>query len=151
MSSEKKSGKIYFWVILASCVAAAACIVMLIFGKYIFMPGKISPKVVMNVDNPSYITEKELDKAINAARKHFVKNMKGCTATEIIYDDSFSKDQRNLNNRMYGCKESVAVRIRFTTDGFADGNLTPDTETVYTFIAGKDNEGNWEIITAGYP
>jgi hypothetical protein len=104
-------------------------------------------------------SEKEIDDAVECVKENF-KNSKGCTLTDLWYDENKSNNyvedylKYGGGNENGSTKENSIVLLSNFDVGFLGGNgsLVPNS-TNYDFqwvLARDDKTSKWKVVDGGY-
>ena len=135
----------------AAAVLLAVLVLVPILGSALFMTDGTRLTVSMTMSDMPVYTEAEVDEAIQAVRKSFRENFRGCTLEEVDYDEAFSQAQAAEWAARYGAEEAVVLTSRFTTDRRGgDGSLEPDhTYENWQWVLTRNAGGRWAVRTWG--
>lgn len=107
------------------------------------------------VGSSALYSESSINEAFDVIEKKFAKDFKGCTLTELRYDEDvenrFSEEIENYHKE--NNQELIVVLSTFDTDEKGgDGEFNPDdtyTNWKWYLMKTADKKG-WEIINWGY-
>ena len=97
-------------------------------------------------------SQKDIEAAIGAIKKEFVRNWTGCTLTEIAYaGDDVSETHREWAERN-GADEVIVLTSSFdVAEQGASPSLTPgSTYTRWMWILVRSEGGTWQHVDHGY-
>jgi len=108
--------------------------------------------VQYHIGESKLYTEEELKEAVQAAEDCFTENFKGCTLTEITYDEALSLQTAAGWAEQYEAEEAVVLTSAFRTDSAGgDGSLEPDaTYEEWQWILVRSSGEAWTVKTWGY-
>lgn len=102
--------------------------------------GNVAHVTRTKVDS-DYFTQEEIDDAIDVIVDYFRREFDGCTLNEIHYIG---------DERLYRMKQDpddvdmIVLESTFTTGGYSDGSLTPNTTyDGYTWTLRRTDGGKW--------
>ena len=139
--------------IIAICavfVSLGVAIVLLLIGNR----GNVS-NVNRVVGNSAFYSESLINEAFDVIEKKFAKDFKGCTLTELRYDEDvenrFAEEIEKYHKE--NNQELIVVLSTFDTDEKGgDGGVNPDD--TYTnwkwYLVKTADKKSWEIINWGY-
>lgn len=136
--------------ICAVLVSLGVAIVLLLIGNR----GNVS-NVNRVVGNSAFYSESLINEAFDVIEKKFVKDFKGCTLTELRYDEDvenrFSEEIEKYHKE--NNQDLIVVLSTFDTDEKGgDGGFNPDD--TYTnwkwYLVKTADKKSWEIINWGY-
>lgn len=136
--------------ICAVLVSLGVAIVLLLIGNR----GNVS-NVNRVVGNSAFYSESLINEAFDVIEKKFAKDFKGCTLTELRYDEDvenkFSEEIEKYHKE--NNQDLIVVLSTFDTDEKGgDGGVNPNatyTNWQWHLVKTKDKK-NWEIISWGY-
>ena len=84
--------------------------------------------------------------------EHFQGSFKGCTLTDLWYEDSKSVPASDGWAKQYDSDESIVLFSKFDVDSTGgDGSLNPNsTYTNWQWILVRNRGGKWDLKTWGY-
>ena len=97
-------------------------------------------------------SQKDIEAAIGAIKKEFVRNWNGCTLTEISYaGDDVSENHRKWAERN-GADEVIVLTSSFdVAEQGASPSLNPgSTYTRWMWILVRSEGGTWQHVDHGY-
>lgn len=136
--------------ICAVLVSLGVAIVLLLIGNR----GNVS-NVNRVVGNSAFYSESLISEAFDVIEKKFAKDFKGCTLTELRYDEDvenrFSEEIEKYHKE--NNQDLIVVLSTFDTDEKGgDGGFNPDD--TYTnwkwYLVKTADKKSWEIINWGY-
>lgn len=135
------------------------CLVLVVFSIVAFKQTGRTDNVVVSTEKSEKFSEEEVNSAISCVKKKF-KDFKGCTLTNLWYDEAKSNDfikgyLSNGRGSVNGVKaENVIVLLSdFNVDSSGgDGSLNPNsTYGGWNWILIRDSKtGNWRVDDWGY-
>lgn len=113
--------------------------------------GNIS-KVEKSISPSTLYHEEEIDNAMDVVVQHFKSNFKGCTLTELDYDEAFSVAQADEWAKQYSTDQAIVLISSFDVDETGgDGSLNPNqTYDNWQWILTREQDGKWILRTWGY-
>lgn len=111
---------------------------------------------ISNVDksiSPSMqYQEEEIKDAMDVVIKHFKTEFKGCSLTELVYDETNSLAQADEWAKQYNADQAIVLSSSFDVDeSGGDGSLNPNqTYDNWQWILTRENTGKWILKTWGY-
>lgn len=143
MSKKRKFITLFFAIII---------ITLALFLINTFMFGDI--KNVNQIINKSEVySEKDIENAMATAKRKFKFGYKGCTLTDLWYDENISLSSADSWARQYNADEAIVLLSNFNVDSSGgDGSLNPnDTYSDWQWILVRDKgDRNWKLKTWGY-
>ena len=113
--------------------------------------GDIS-KVKRTVAASEVYSEQDINNAMDTVVDFFQDEFKGCTLTDLWYEESVSVPASDEWARQYDADESIVLLSNYDVDSSGgDGSLNPnDTYKNWQWILVRDKGGEWELKTWGY-
>lgn len=109
-------------------------------------------QVQISLSSSDIYTEKEIQAAMNQVLKFFQQEYKGCTLTDLWYEERLSAPAAKSWAEQYAAEEAMVLLSNFTVDSSGgDGSLNPDS--VYSdwqWILTRSQGSEWELKTWGY-
>lgn len=96
--------------------------------------------------------EQDINDAMDTVIKHFKSNFKGCTLTDLWYEESTSVTAAAGWAQQYEADTAIVLLSNFNVDASGgDGSFNPnDTYPNWQWILVRSNGGKWELKTSGY-
>lgn len=92
----------------------------------------------------------EIRMAMEKAVALFDRNFDGCTLTEIVYDEAFSRARSEGWAEQYGADEAIVLYSSFRT-GSQTQSLEPNSSyEKYQWILTRNRGSGWVLRTWGY-
>lgn len=117
-----------------------------------FMFGNIK-NVNQTIKKSEVYSEKDIERAMATAKRQFKFDFKGCTLTDLWYDEEISLSSASSWASQYNADEAIVLLSNFDVGSSGgDGSLNPnDTYSDWQWILVR-NKGsqNWELKTWGY-
>lgn len=97
-------------------------------------------------------SEQDINDAMDIVEKYFKSSFKGCTLTDLWYEENVSVPVSKGWAKQYDSDESIVLLSNFYVDSSGgDGSLNPDsTYKDWQWILVRNNGGEWELKTWGY-
>lgn len=143
----KKNQKLVITLVLILILAIAA--ILFFFTKS--SGGNVS-KVSRKITASQLYSEQEINAAMDAAVNCFQTTFKGCTLTELWYDEQVCAAAADGWARQYNAEEAIVLLSTFDVDASGgDGSFNPnDTYSDWQWILVRSKGGPWELKTWGY-
>ena len=134
-------------IILVVLLAVIGAIV----NAFLNRGGDVS-KVRTSFTSTDYHSEDDIKQSMKIVKDFFQKKFKGCTLTDLWYDDAVSLDAENEWKQQYNGEEAIILSSNFDVDASGgDGSLDPnETYTDWQWILVKNSDGEWKLETYGY-
>ncbi len=89
---------------------------------------------------------------MNIVKDFFKAEFRGCTLTDLWYDEKTSSDFEEDWKKQYGGKEAIVLSSNFDVDASGgDGSLASnETYTNWDWILVKNKDDDWKLETWGY-
>ena len=141
----KNGNKVRLWILLALIALAGTFSARLLGGGN-------TASVTRITGESSLYTEAEISKMMDTVERAFRKEFRGCTLTELEYDEEFSLKQSEDWARQYEADEAVVLLSSFNVDGSGgDGSLKPNSSySRWMWVLTRDGNGAWAWNTWGY-
>ena len=132
-------------------------LVMFIIGLVLysidaFMFGNVK-SVNQTIEKSEVYSEKDIEKAMETVKRKFKFSFKGCTLTDLWYDEDISLSSVGSWASQYNADEAIVLLSNFDVDSSGgDGSLNPnDTYGDWQWILVRDKgDRNWKLKTWGY-
>src|SRR5690554_5167532 len=94
-------------------------------------------------------SEQDINDAMDIVEKYFKSSFKGCTLTDLWYEENVSVPVSKGWAKQYDSDESIVLLSNFYVDSSGgDGSLNPDsTYKDWQWILVRNNGGEWELKT----
>ena len=118
----------------------------------VFMFGNVK-SVNQTIKKSEVYSEKDIEKAMVTAKRKFKFGFKGCTLTDLWYDEDISLSSAGSWESQYNADEAIVLLSNFDVDSSGgDGSLNPnDTYGDWQWILVRDKgDRNWKLKTWGY-
>ena len=103
-----------------------------------------------NVGVSKQYTEDEINDAMDIVISYFEKNFKGCTLTDIWYDENKISSAELKWAETYNAEQAIILLSNFNTDKNCDASLNPnDIYIDWNWILVRDNNGKWILKAWG--
>lgn len=97
--------------------------------------------------------EQDIANAMDVVEEYFKSKFKGCTLTDLWYDEDISISASEEWAEQYNAEEAIVLLSNFKVDSSGgDGSLEPNgTETGWQWILVRDKKSSkWKLVTWGY-
>lgn len=134
-------------IIFAICIIGLTlyCVDDFIFGNV--------KDVNQTIKKSEVYSEKDIERAMATAKRQFKFDFKGCTLTDLWYDEEISLSSASSWASQYNADEAIVLLSNFDVGSSGgDGSLNPnDTYSNWQWILVR-NKGsqNWKLKTWGY-
>ena len=141
----KNVKRLRLWILLI-LIALAGTLSRLLPG------GGDTSRIQHIVGESSIYSQGEIEEMMDIVEKTFRREFKGCSLTELKYDEDFSLKQSEDWAQQYQAEEAVVLLSSFEVDsGGGDGSLNPNsTYSRWMWVLTRDKGGDWELRTWGY-
>ena len=97
-------------------------------------------------------SEQDINDAMNIVSKSFQRDFKGCTLTDLWYEEDISVSASDEWARQYDADEAIVLLSNFDVDSSGgDGSLNPNsTYTDWQWILVRNKGDGWKLKTWGY-
>lgn len=104
------------------------------------------------IGQSDFFTPEEIDDAMDTVSFFFYWDFRGCTLTELAYDEGYSLKGSASWAARYGEEEAIVLLSRFLVDeSGGDGSLLPNsTYEGYQWILTRSRGGRWVLRCWGY-
>jgi hypothetical protein len=106
--------------------------------------------VKLSYGSPTAYSQQDVSDAMDVVLKHFRENFKGCTLTELTYDEDLSQAQRVYSEEIYHADEAIVLTSTFTAGSDADISFTPGEYSGWLWILTRSDGGDWTYRDCGY-
>lgn len=140
-------------------IVSLICLMLVMFSLVACKQVGKTNSISVNIEKSNKFSEEEINNAVSCVKKKF-KDFKGCTLTNLWYDEEKSNDfikgyLSNGKGSVNGVKpENVIVLLsNFDVDSSGgDGSLNPNsTYSNWNWILIRDSKtGNWRCDDWGY-
>lgn len=131
---------------------AISIIGLILFLINTFMFGDVK-NVNQIIKESEVYSEKDIEKAMATAKRQFKFGYKGCTLTDLWYDEDITLLSASSWARQYNADEAIVLLSNFDVDSSGgDGSLNPnDTYRNWQWILVRDKgDKDWKLKTWGY-
>jgi hypothetical protein len=108
--------------------------------------------VKRTVTTSEVYSQQDINGAMDIVVNYFKKNFKGCTLTNLWYEESVSVPVSEDWAKQYNADECIILFSSFDVDSSGgDGSLNPnDTYSNWQWILVRDKSSTWELKDWGY-
>ena len=141
----KDRKKLRLWILLVLIALAG------MFSQRLLGGGDTS-RVQRVIGESTLYTPDEIGKMMDKVEAEFRRQFKGCTLTELRYDEEYSQKQSADWAEQYQADEAVVLTSSFQVDSRGgDGSLNPDsTYSRWMWVLTRKGDGGWKLQTWGY-
>ena len=141
----KDKKKLRLWILLILIALAG------MFSQRLLVGGDVS-RVQRLIGESSLYSQAEIEQMMDTVESAFRREFKGCTLTELEYDEEFSSKQSGDWAEQCQADEAVVLTSSFDVDGSGgDGSLNPNsTYSKWMWVLTRNEGGDWKMQTWGY-
>ena len=134
-------------------VISVICIIgLVLYCVDTFMFGNVK-NVNQTIKKSEVYSEKDIERAMATVKRQFKFGFKGCTLTDLWYDEDSSLSSASSWASQYNADEAIVLLSNFDVGSSGgDGSLNPnDTYSDWQWILVRDKGSeNWKLKTYGY-
>lgn len=141
----KDQKKLRLWILLILIALAG------MFYQRLNGGGDVS-RVQRIIGESSLYSQAEIEQMMDTVESAFRREFKGCTLTELEYDEEFSSKQSGDWAEQCQADEAAVLTSSFDVDGSGgDGSLNPNsTYSRWLWVLTRDEGEAWQLRTWGY-
>lgn len=135
-----------------SVISVICIIVLVLYCVDTFMFGNVK-NVNQTIKKSEVYSEKDIERAMATVKRQFKFGFKGCTLTDLWYDEDISLSSASSWAGQYNADEAIVLLSNFDVGSSGgDGSLNPnDTYSDWQWILVRDKGSeNWKLKTYGY-
>lgn len=132
-----------------SVISVICIIVLVLYCVDTFMFGNVK-NVNQTIKKSEVYSEKDIERAMATVKRQFKFGFKGCTLTDLWYDEDISLSSASSWAGQYNADEAIVLLSNFDVGSSGgDGSLNPnDTYSDWQWILVRDKGSeNWKLKT----